>query len=142
MWKKIFCEPNFLVGIKEARCVHGVQGVTASKPSRLPRRLGSRRSLKDLPHVFHGRAAVRDYLVVVFFEIELVAEFFLFGSAQIEMLGGTNEVGGELSGSKPGAFPFGHRFALLLVTFFGHQIQCFLLTHVSSVDALIENGVT
>ncbi len=36
-------------------------------------------------HVFHGRAAVRDYLVVVFFEIELVAEFFLFGSAQIEM---------------------------------------------------------
>src|SRR5947209_6622200 len=76
MWKQVFCKPNLLVGIKEARCVHGVQGVTASKPSRLPRRLGSRGSLKYLPHVFYRRTAVRDYLVVVFFEIELIAEFF------------------------------------------------------------------
>ena len=50
--------------------------------------------MKDLPHVFHGRAAVRDYLVVVFFEIELVAEFLLLRSAQIEMLRGADEVGG------------------------------------------------
>src|SRR6266550_489700 len=98
MWKKIFCDPNLLIGIKEAQCVHcEAQGVTASQPSQLPRRLGSRRSLEDLSHVFHGRAAIRDYLVVVFFEIELIAEFVLFGSAQIEMLRGTDEVGGELS---------------------------------------------
>ena len=143
VWKKVLGKPNLLVRIKEPQCVHcEAQGVTASQPSQLARRLGSRRSLKDLPHVFYGRAAVRDYLIVVFFEIELVAEFFLFGSAQIEMLRGADEVGGELNGSKPGAFPFGHRFALLLVTFFGHQIHRFLLTHVSGVDALIENGVT
>ena len=43
---------------------------------------GSRRSLKhQFTHIFHGRTAVRDYLVVVFFEIELIAEFFLGGSA-------------------------------------------------------------
>ena len=47
----------------------------------------------QFPNVFHGRTAVRDYLVVVFFEIELVAEFFLRGSVQIEMLSGTDEVG-------------------------------------------------
>lgn len=33
----------------------------------------------QLPHIFHGRPAVRDYRVVVFFEIELVTEFFLLG---------------------------------------------------------------
>src|SRR4029453_6445436 len=52
-----------------------------------------------------------------------------------------DEVGRELRGSEPGAIPFGHRFTLLLVTFFGHQIQRFLFPHISSVDALIENGV-
>src|SRR5262249_26619126 len=48
----------------------------------------------QLTHIFHRRTAVRDYLIVVFFEIEPVAEFFLFCLAQIEMLCRTDEVGG------------------------------------------------
>ena len=48
----------------------------------------------QFPHVFHGRAALGDDLVVVFLEVELVAEFFLLGSAQVEMLRGADEVGG------------------------------------------------
>src|SRR5262249_42915482 len=87
------------------------------------RRLGSRSLKHQLPHVFHGRTAVRDHLIVIFLEIEITAESLLFCSAQIEVLGRADEIGGELSGSKPGAFPFGDRFALLLVTFFGHQIH-------------------
>ena len=65
----------------------------------------------------------------------------MFGSAQIEVLRRANEVGGELCRSEANAFPFRYRFALLLVTFFRHQIHCFLFGHVSGVNALIENSV-
>ena len=57
------------------------------------------------------------------------------------MLGDADEVGRELGGSKPGAFPFRDRFALLLETFLHHQVERFLFAHVPGVDALIEDGV-
>jgi hypothetical protein len=83
MRQEILREPNLLVRIKEAQCIHcDHQGVTASKPSQLPRRLGSRRSLEhQLAHVFHRWAAVGNHLVVVFLEVKSVAKFLLLGSA-------------------------------------------------------------
>src|SRR6266403_211569 len=57
------------------------------------------------------------------------------------MLRRADEVRGELCRSEANAFPFRYRFALLLVTFFRHQVHCFLFGHVSGVNALIENSV-
>src|SRR5439155_6748494 len=76
---------------------------------------GSRRSLEhQLAHVFHRWAPVGNHLVVVFLEVKIVAKFLLLGSAKIEMFSRTDEIGGELRGSEPSAFPFRYRFAFLL----------------------------
>ncbi len=47
VWQQVLCKPNLFVRIKETQCILcGSKGVTAPRPSRLTRRLGSRRSLK------------------------------------------------------------------------------------------------
>jgi hypothetical protein len=50
----------------------------------------------QFPHVFQWRAAVGNHLVVVLFEIEIFAEFLLFRCTEVEMLGGADEISGEV----------------------------------------------
>ena len=68
----------------------------------------------QLPHVLSRAGCRTNHLVVVFFEIEIAAEFLLLGCAKIQMLGAADEIGRELGGSESCAFPLRYRFAFLL----------------------------
>src|SRR5437588_4198981 len=77
------------------------------------RRAATSSQSHQLANVFDWRTAVRNHLVVVLLQVEILAPLLFGDLAKIKMLTNADEIGGKLGGSKPGAFPLQSRLALL-----------------------------